>query len=402
MKSAAAGFPIMRDAEYLFDIDETMIGINSYTLNPGLSSFFPWTSGIAMNFQKYVLSMLEVKYIPACATDQNADIGFAFEYNNNELDPTTFAELSQYSGFSVGPVWNELTLKYEGKRTPLYTTNLESPVGDSNLYHAGRLIVYFRHSTPPESGFFGRVYVKYRMHLMIPQVPTSAAVQLAELQNTSVETKTLTPGEKLIVPMTITKNDGSLVSTDDSDLLVKPGTLRSTATISAECSESSGATGKVHPSFFAQVWDEGLGAWETIVDSIVDTRQVDSGVGLAPKISLASQTLLQKGAPYLLRYAVENLGSTNMDVSLASGALSMALNMLEYDRDKKVQVEELKGFSVAKVGAKINPSKSRFREKVPSPKKSVLDRWPHSDQEDEKEPSPRSRRNSIAQLKRTC
>jgi hypothetical protein len=57
---------VVRHKEYLGEIlsSQTFSVQQSYPLNPGISTTFPWLSGIAVRFQEYKIKGLVFHYIP--------------------------------------------------------------------------------------------------------------------------------------------------------------------------------------------------------------------------------------------------------------------------------------------------------------------------------------------------
>lgn len=103
---------VVRHKEYLGEIlsSQTFSVQQSYPLNPGISTTFPWLSGIAVRFQEYKIKGLVFHYIPtsgSAVSSTNAALGSVMlqtSYRSTDAIPGSKVEmLNEYCSNEVVP-----------------------------------------------------------------------------------------------------------------------------------------------------------------------------------------------------------------------------------------------------------------------------------------------------------
>lgn len=73
--------------------------------NPGLSTSYPWLSGVAKQYTKFKWKFLRYIYVPNCSTATAGSTYFMFNYDYQDSGPTTLAQVAQSQDSSIGNAW---------------------------------------------------------------------------------------------------------------------------------------------------------------------------------------------------------------------------------------------------------------------------------------------------------
>lgn len=153
--------------------------ILEYVINPGLFAQFHWLWPIASRFETYKFESFDVTYQPACGTDQTGTVCMGFEFNMNDFNPQSMAELYSYQGSARCVPWMAATA-YAPKRgldhrTQFYTRTsgvegrtVIAPGIFSELYDTCRLLVAREGQSGTDK--IGELYIHYRVKFMTPQM----------------------------------------------------------------------------------------------------------------------------------------------------------------------------------------------------------------------------------------
>nr|WRQ64957.1 structural protein [Sobelivirales sp.]WRQ65712.1 structural protein [Tolivirales sp.] len=76
------------------------------TVNPGISSAFPWLSAIALNYSKFRFRFLRYMYVPQVPTTVAGVCYINISYDSADSTPSTLAQVSQSDSSTIGPVWH--------------------------------------------------------------------------------------------------------------------------------------------------------------------------------------------------------------------------------------------------------------------------------------------------------
>jgi hypothetical protein len=139
---------VVRHKEYLGEVfgSETFRVNQSYELNPGNSSTFPWLSGVAAHFQEYKIRGLVFHYIPtsgSAVSSLNAALGSVMmqtSYRSNDSAPTSKVEiLNEYCSNEAVPSESFAhPVECDPRENPFnvqYVRTGAVPTGDSKLLY---------------------------------------------------------------------------------------------------------------------------------------------------------------------------------------------------------------------------------------------------------------------------
>lgn len=195
IKNTNAGV-IISHREYVTDIQSTsLFTSNSYSLNPGISTLFPWLQAVAQNFEEYEYRgmVLEFKSMSsdlntASTTSNLGTVVMATQYN--PLDPLfpdkrtmenyQFACSGKPSEHIIHPIECK---KSQNVDTHLYVRTGAVPTGaDIRLYDLGTFSIATQGMPSAFTGSsIGELWVSYEVEFFKPKlVSTTGATQLAD------------------------------------------------------------------------------------------------------------------------------------------------------------------------------------------------------------------------------
>jgi hypothetical protein len=165
-------------SEYLADLTATAPLFNalSYSINPGLSSSFPWLSSLAKSFDQYRIVSLSARFESSSNATQDGRVFLAFDYDPSDPPPATKGELMSYLGASSNSVWDDCRIVFSGPRKgKTFYVRSGGVVGDIRLWDAGNLIVST--SGVPNGLLCGEIYLDYEIDLINPQGAVACAAE---------------------------------------------------------------------------------------------------------------------------------------------------------------------------------------------------------------------------------
>lgn len=75
------------------------------TCNPGIASFVPWLSAIALSYSKFRWKSLRFIYVPKVSTTTPGQVYINISYDPADGNPTTLAQVAVADSSSIGPTW---------------------------------------------------------------------------------------------------------------------------------------------------------------------------------------------------------------------------------------------------------------------------------------------------------
>lgn len=200
---------VVRHKEYLGEIKsaQTFTVQQSYPLNPGLDTTFPWLSGIAANFQEYKIRGLVFHYIPtsgSAVSSTNAALGSVMlqtSYRSTDALPSSKVEmLNEYCSNEVVPCDTMAhPVECDPKENPFNVQYVRSgpvPTGDSQLiYDLGVTHVAVAGSQSPTPVVLGDLWVSYEVELKKPLVSSNVTSKVSS--GSANLTLTLSPANYL-------------------------------------------------------------------------------------------------------------------------------------------------------------------------------------------------------------
>lgn len=141
--------------------------------NPGLSTMFPWLSGVAQNFEKYKVRKLHFVYETSQSTFVPGMVMMAPEFNVSDSLPTSKAELLEYAYATRAPVWQNFRLVLSPEAVMNFKdyyirVNELSVENDKKLYDPLYLIVA-TDAVSTDIAYAGELWVEYEIELLYPQ-----------------------------------------------------------------------------------------------------------------------------------------------------------------------------------------------------------------------------------------
>jgi len=177
---------VVSHMEYL----DSVVGIGSwditdpttqiYTLQPGLSTEFPWLSTVAGNFEQYRWKKLRFHYRASAPTSTSGKMYMATQLNVNDAQFTAKAAMYNYTGTTSNSVWSNFThdcLLKRGDYLKKYFIRvgaLDTSMGnDYQMYDQGKFTFV------PEATVnltIGDLLVEYEIELFNPKTNPDLAV----------------------------------------------------------------------------------------------------------------------------------------------------------------------------------------------------------------------------------
>jgi len=150
---------------------------NSYVLQPGNSTTFPWLSTIAANYEQYRFKTLRFVYIPFCPTSQAGAIMLMTDYDASDLPPTTETQFMDHPGATTAACWESITFRCEPSMLhalgPRKFVRTCAVAGDIKTFDCGTFFVATDNVTTTPN--IGKIYVEYEIEFFVPQLTPSPA-----------------------------------------------------------------------------------------------------------------------------------------------------------------------------------------------------------------------------------
>jgi hypothetical protein len=206
--------------EFLTDVvGSTAFTLNSYFINPGLTSSFPFLSLLAANFEQYELCGLIYEFRSTSATavsSTNTALGTLIMSTNYDTLDSTFASKQQMEAYeytvSTVPSANVIhPIECDPRRnslTNLYVRTGSVPTGsDQRFYDMGR----FQIATVgmQAAATIGELWVSYHVRLLKPKLPTPLGANLLSAHYST----TPVSANSLAVPVSRTGSNLSITFT---------------------------------------------------------------------------------------------------------------------------------------------------------------------------------------------
>lgn len=139
--------------------------------NPGLKSCFPWLSGVAVNFEKYVIKKLSFCYETAQSTFVPGMVMMAPEFNVSDPPPSTKTELLEYAYACRAPVWKNFKMNIPERMIMSYRDYYVRAVAvtDRKLYDPLYIIVA-TDAVSTELNYCGELWIEYEVEFTLPQI----------------------------------------------------------------------------------------------------------------------------------------------------------------------------------------------------------------------------------------
>jgi hypothetical protein len=170
--STASSPFVLHRKEYIGDVlGSTTFAITKFSINPGLSTTFPWLSQIAPSFEEFETLQIAFHYEPMSATSATGVIALAFDYDAADATPTSKQTCLEYAdNVRVAP-WVPCTLVLKTvdlrKRGALFTRTGTVANTDIKTYDLGN--VYVATQGQANSNAIGEFWISYTFSLRVPE-----------------------------------------------------------------------------------------------------------------------------------------------------------------------------------------------------------------------------------------
>lgn len=141
----------------------------AFSINPGLTTTFPWLSGLANQYERYKFKNLQFYYKNKCNTTFLGDISMAIEYDAGDPAPSTSVQMENYEAAVNSAPWLDFTLNNTINRGILYTrfgalsSNLDIKTYDHGTF-------YVATEAQADTSLCGYLYAVYDVDFTIPQL----------------------------------------------------------------------------------------------------------------------------------------------------------------------------------------------------------------------------------------
>lgn len=170
----------VRHREYISDVSGSVaFAASSFSINPGLSSIFPWLSILATQFESYVFRSLKFDYETQKSASTSGSLMMAVDFDAADAVPVNKQQIMAFHNAVRSAVWEECQyssdgpdLKKFGVQRYIRSVDLAANL-DIKTYDVGNLIVATQGEA--DTSAIGELYVEYDVDLITPQVSADAA-----------------------------------------------------------------------------------------------------------------------------------------------------------------------------------------------------------------------------------
>jgi len=144
-----------------------------FSFNPGISTSFPWLSGVATSFEKYVVKNVRFYFETSCPTIVAGTVMMAPEFNVTDPIPESKQELLEYAYATRSPIWQNFEVKLQSKDIMSYKDyyirgGMVPEGNDPRLYDPFYWIVAVD-GAPDSINDIGELWIEYEIELSLPQ-----------------------------------------------------------------------------------------------------------------------------------------------------------------------------------------------------------------------------------------
>jgi hypothetical protein len=150
----------------------TTFNVQSFAINPGLQSLFPWLSKIASNFESYNFSKLKFCYETEAPSSLGGTLVLAVDYDALDAAPVSKQQALAYRSSVRSAPWNDCCHTSGAEdlhkfKSRFIRTGAVPATADLKTYDVGNLFTITQGVTTA-SATCGELYVEYSVHLMTP------------------------------------------------------------------------------------------------------------------------------------------------------------------------------------------------------------------------------------------
>jgi len=187
------GSIVVRHREYIADVlGSVAYAVTSFSVNPGLSTTFPWLSTVAANYESYKFRRLQFLYETSKSTNTSGSLMLSMDYDAADSSPSSKVEQMAMFNAVRSAVWDECVLSGDKKdlqkfgvqrylRNAALAANLDIKTYDIGNFLVGTIGC-------ADTSTLGELYVEYEVELHTPQLSNQALAATGEriTGNTSI------------------------------------------------------------------------------------------------------------------------------------------------------------------------------------------------------------------------
>jgi len=186
----------VRHRELIYQISSPgndVVAIETYAINPGLPTTFPWLSKIAVGYEHYRFNKLSIVFQTVLASSKYGALYMSPEYDPRDPAPTGIPQMLGNIDSVTGPIWSPSPIRCSLKPTRMFTTGKwkfirsNQVTGDLREYDAANInLAAVTNGGQPT--ICGNIWVDYDVSFHTPQIaPSIATNEVAQLTFNVVE-----------------------------------------------------------------------------------------------------------------------------------------------------------------------------------------------------------------------
>ncbi len=181
----------VRHREYIQDVSGSVaFSASSFSINPGISTVFPWLSKMARLFESYLFRSLKFEYETQKSASTSGSLMLAVDFDAADSAPVNKQQIMAFHNAVRAAVWEECC--YKSSAGDLAKFGVQRYIRSGNLaanqdiktFDVGNLIVASQGEA--DTTAIGELYVEYDVELITPQIdPNSEVAQSVNITMTA-------------------------------------------------------------------------------------------------------------------------------------------------------------------------------------------------------------------------
>ena len=222
------------------------------SVNPGLSSTFPWLSIMAQAWEQYKFEKLKFVFLTRTGSNTPGSVIMSPDYDSSDVAPISEQVMTTYDGTREDAPWkdNSCVLKTNllsgaGGPRKFVRTGALQPNQDIKLYDVANMFVATVDGVDGTS--WGKLWVEYDVHFWVPQLPPTGP--LGVVGGLITGAGTLAPSNPLgSLPIPdpqsngISSNGSSIVTVRDAGTYLVNNLCSGTGLTNLSCTNVSGTS----------------------------------------------------------------------------------------------------------------------------------------------------------------
>lgn len=167
--------------------------VDTFAINPGNTSVFPWLSTQAFGWERYRFRKLHFRYVPRVGTSQAGSLILSPDYDSDDSPPLNELIASSYMDATSCVPWQETVMRCNteamlgGMKSKYVRIGALKKNNDIKMYDACNLFVC-RDSANSTAVTWGKLWVDYEIELITPHtIPPPSTSTYAGITLTGLE-----------------------------------------------------------------------------------------------------------------------------------------------------------------------------------------------------------------------